>query len=34
MWHAWETKRKGYRVLVGKPAGKGLPARSGHRWEE
>jgi len=32
MWHVWETKRNGYRFLVCEPTGQGLPARSGHRW--
>jgi hypothetical protein len=32
MWHARE--RKVYRVLVGKPEGKGPLGRSKHRWED
>jgi hypothetical protein len=32
MWHAWG--RGIYRVLVGKPKGKGLLGRPRHRWED
>jgi hypothetical protein len=32
MWHAWESKV--YRVLVGKPEGKGPLGRPRRRWED
>jgi hypothetical protein len=33
MWHAWE-KRKVYKILVGKPEGKGSLERPMCRWED
>jgi hypothetical protein len=33
MWHAWE-RRKLYKVLVGKPAGKRPLGRPRRRWED
>jgi hypothetical protein len=32
MWHAWE--RRVYKVLVGKPEGKGPLGKAGRRWED
>jgi hypothetical protein len=32
MWPAWE--RKLYRILAGKPDGKGPLERPRHRWED
>jgi hypothetical protein len=34
MWHAWDSRKKVCKVLVGKPEGKRLLRRPRHRWED